>query len=205
MDHSGSKPPADLPDWLPRLQPGFYRGHSAVHWQMTADRRATGWLTPAFHSACRELLTHTLARYELVCPAYCLMPDHMHLIWMCVTETSDQRKAAKFFRQHANKLLDRSLPGTRLQKQAYDHVLRQKERGPDAIRAMAWYLMQNPVRAGLAKRAEDWFFLGCLVPGYPNLHPLEAGYWDKFWKLKALLVEQKHSPAQAHRGETPHP
>ena len=33
---------------LPRLAPEYYRGHATVHWTPAIDKRATGWLTPAF-------------------------------------------------------------------------------------------------------------------------------------------------------------
>jgi|JI6StandDraft_1071083.scaffolds.fasta_scaffold00973_17 putative transposase len=189
MSEENEQPQPDHPDWLPRLADGFYRGFSSVHWQMTIDQRKTGWLTPGFHARFRELLLHTMARYHLLCPVYCLMPDHMHLLWIGVTETSDQRKAARFFRRHVNELLDRVLPGTRFQKQAYDHVLRQHEKGGDAVREMAWYILQNPVRAGLVKRTEEWRYLNSMLPGYPTLHPLEEGYWDTFWKIRAARIE----------------
>lgn len=185
--------PPKHPDWLPRLPAGFYRGFSSVHWQMALDDRATGWLKLGFHTRFRELLLHTMARYDLICPIYCLMPDHMHLLWMGVSDAANQKVAAKFFRQHVNDLLDRSLPGARFQKQAYDHVLRQHEKGADAVREMAWYILQNPVRAGLAKRPEEWPNLGCMVSGYPTLHPLEKGYWDKFWKIRSTMVGRKRS------------
>ena len=190
MEPENEQPKPELPDWLPRLADGFYRGLRSVHWQMTLDQRRKGWLTPGFHSRFRELLLHTMARHHLLCPAYCLMPDHLHLLWMGVAEAADQRKAARFFRTHVNTLLGSALAGARFQKQAYDHVLRQHERGADAVRGMAGYILQNPVRAGLVTRAEDWPHLGAMLPGYPTLHPLAEGYWDKFWKIRAARIEQ---------------
>jgi REP element-mobilizing transposase RayT len=178
---------------LPRLPAGYYRGFTAVHWQMTIEGRATGWLRAGFHPTFRELLLHTMSRYDLVCPVYCLMPDHLHLLWMGVAADADQRTAAKFLRQHMNALLERYLPDTRLQKQAYDHVLRQEEKGPDAVRAVAWYLLQNPVRAGLVDTMESWLDLGCMVPGYPTLHPLEEGYWENFWKIREVITANARS------------
>ncbi|MBK8040363.1 MAG: hypothetical protein IPK22_25005 [Verrucomicrobiaceae bacterium] len=178
-------------DWLRRLPDGFYRGSSTVHWQMTIQDRVTGWLKPGFHPRFRELLLHTLARFDLVCPIYCLMPDHLHLLWMGVAETAEQKKAAKFFREQMNALLDRCQPGTRFQTQAYDHVLRQHEKAADAVREMAHYIEQNPVRAGLVKHPRQWPYLGCLVTGYPKLHPLEENYWDKFWRIRAAMIENR--------------
>lgn len=171
MESAEDPPLEEKHNWLRRLPEGFYRGHSSVHWQMTIQDRAQGWLKPGFHARFREVLLHTLARHDLVCPIYCLMPDHMHLLWMGTSSDADQKLAAKFFREHVNALLHRSLNGIRFQKQAYDHVLRQSEQGADAVREMAWYIQQNPVRAGLEVEESDWPYLGCMVPGYPTFHP----------------------------------
>jgi hypothetical protein len=46
------------------------------------------------------------------------------------------------------------------------------------------------VRAELVKDANDWPYLGAIVPGYPELHPLEDDYWRLFWKL---YVEKRGS------------
>jgi putative transposase len=191
MESKDDPPLEQKHDWLRRLPTGFYRGIGAVHWQMTIQDRAQGWLRPEFHARFREVLLHTMARHDLVCPIYCLMPDHMHLVWMGVSHDSDQKLAAKFFREHVNALLHRSLNGIRFQKQAYDHVLRQSEQGADAVREMAWYIQQNPVRAGLVVGASEWPYLSCMVPGYPTFHPLQEKYWERFWKIRAAMTEQK--------------
>ncbi len=41
----------------------------------------------------RALLPHSQFRYAIVCPILCLMPDHIHLLWMGILEASDQRLA----------------------------------------------------------------------------------------------------------------
>ena len=51
-------------------------------WNMPLDKRATGGLDAASHFNFRELLLHAAAREMLVCPVYCLMPDHLHLVWI---------------------------------------------------------------------------------------------------------------------------
>ena len=38
-------------------------------------------------------------------------------------------------------------------------------------------------RAGLVGDAAQWKFAGTVVPGYPDLHPLQEDYWELFWKL----------------------
>ena len=66
-------------DGLSRLDRGYYRGQAYVHWTITIQDRKTGWLVPIFYYKFRELLTHATFRYSMICPIYCLMPDHMHL------------------------------------------------------------------------------------------------------------------------------
>ena len=86
-------PPTPQPEMhhLPRLAAEHYRGFAAVFWTITFERRATDWLDPAFHAFFRELLLHAAARQQLFCPTYVLMPDHIHLFWLGVKLTSDQR------------------------------------------------------------------------------------------------------------------
>ena len=118
------KPPDG--DYLKRLPPEYYRGQACVHWSLTIDERKTGWLVSAFHFQCRELLTHTMFRYGLCCPVYCLMPDHIHMLWLGLLDSADQRVAMKFFRGQLNAVLEEQ--HLRLQQQAFDHVLRDEER-----------------------------------------------------------------------------
>ncbi|MCU0784793.1 MAG: hypothetical protein MUF81_12280 [Verrucomicrobia bacterium] len=87
-------------DNLPRLLAHHYQGHAVVFWTFTLEARARGWLTPAFHAAFRETLLHAAARQSLMCPAYCLMPDHLHFVWMGLRRGSDQLKGVRFLRRH---------------------------------------------------------------------------------------------------------
>jgi putative transposase len=109
-------------DHLRRLPREYYSGEAVVHWTMTILERRVGWLSGLFLYRFRELLTHTMFRYGLVCPIYCVMPDHIHLIWMGLFEHSDQINAMKHFRPRCDSSLQRI--GFGLQDQAYDHLVR---------------------------------------------------------------------------------
>ena len=168
------------PGHLPRLPAAEYRGTAWVHWTMTMRDRACGWLDERMHAQLRELLLHTMTRYFLQCPGYCLMPDHAHFLWMGLGEGSDQLRAARFFRKHWNASLAER--GVRLQPQAYDHVLRENERRPDAFEDTVIYIFRNPERAGLVADRADWPYHGSIVPGYPDL-PQGGSFWPTFWKI----------------------
>jgi REP element-mobilizing transposase RayT len=165
---------------LPRLPKSFYQGHAVVFWTNTLEERARGWLTKEFHSTFRELMLHAAAREDLFCPAYCLMPDHLHLIWMGLRHESDQLNAMKFLRTHLEPALGN---GRDWQHQPHDHALREEERLRNAFASFCFYTLANPVRAELVKKETDWPYLGAIVPGYPSLYPFEEGYWELFWKL----------------------
>ncbi|MHB1037319.1 MAG: transposase [Pirellulales bacterium] len=170
-------------DYLKRLPPEYYRGQAYVHWSMTMDDRKTGWRVPIFYYKFREVLTHAMFRYGLCCPIYCLMPDHLHLLWIGIFDGSDQRIAMKFFRGQLNPVLSKL--GAQLQQQPYDHVLKEEERERTAFEDVAEYIARNPERKDLVKPDcfAEYPFTGCLVPGYPDLKPFQTGYWDLFWRL----------------------
>lgn len=170
---------------LPRLERQWYRGRTAVLWTHTLHDRATGWLTPDFHHRFREILLHSCARHDLTCPAYVLMPDHWHLLWLGQSETSDQLQATKFLREHLTPVLSPH----RLQPQAHDHVLREEERARDAIRSAGHYIFENPVRAELTEDWKTWSYIGAIVAGYPRLDPREEDHWERFWKIHARTTE----------------
>jgi len=172
-------PPSVRRSHLPRLPPEYYLGRTLVHWTMTIQGRNTGWLIPAFHTRFRFILLHVLARYQLACPVYCLMPDHLHMIWTGLVDASDQRRARVFFRQHLN----RELSPWRLQSQAFDHVLRTQERVSDALAATAKYILENPVRAGLCAAWQEYPYSNALIAGYPTLDIRQENFWDIFFRV----------------------
>jgi REP element-mobilizing transposase RayT len=179
---------------LPRLERHRYQGLAVVFWTNTLEARARGWLTPTFHAIFREMLLHAAARERLICPVYCLMPDHLHLVWMGLRCESDQLNAMKFLRTHLEKALGE---GREWQHQPHDHVLREEERKRNAFARFCFYTLANPVRDKLVGQERDWPYLGSVVPGYPALHPLAEDFWEIFWKLYVDERESETSPPTA--------
>jgi putative transposase len=183
------------PRHLPRLPPEAYRGAVWVHWTMNLERRATGWLDGLFHARLREWLVHALGRHRLVCPAYCVMPDHAHFLWAGLEPASDQRRAVQLLRTCWNRELR---PGGReLQRQAHDHILRADERRRDAVAATAAYILSNPVRATLVADWRDYPYCGAAVPGYPSLDPRRSDHWAVFWRIYAGVESDEGRAANA--------
>ena len=115
--------------FLPRLPKEYYQGDAVVHWTLTLAHRATGWLSDRFHQTFREMLLHSAAREGLFCPTYCLMPDHMHLIFMGLRLDTNQLNAMAFLRTY----IGPELAPAEFQNQAYDRVLREMDRRENAF------------------------------------------------------------------------
>ena len=88
--------------------------------------------------------------------AFCFMPDHLHLVLIAQQEASD---LVRFVREFKGAAAARLRPlGVRnlWQKSYYDHVLRSGE----ALDSVAWYIFNNPLRAGLVRNIGEWPFSG---------------------------------------------
>ena len=183
MKNQPLRDPLNRAFYLPRLPREYYQADAVVHWTLTIFDRAQGWLTPAFHHPFRELMFHAVAREGLVCPIYCLMPDHLHLVWMGLRLDSDQLNGMAFLRTY----LEPFLQSAKFQPQAEDNVLREEERKRNAFAKVCCYIAANPMRAELMKVNEVWPFTNCIVPGYPKLNPIAEDFWPTFWKIYSKL------------------
>jgi len=106
-----AKPPHDPLNrafCLPRLPRKYYQADTVVHWTLTIFDRVQGWLSQRLHGRFRELMFHAAAREGLVCPVYCLMPDHLHLVWMGLRRDADQLNGMAFLRTYLEPAL---MPG----------------------------------------------------------------------------------------------
>jgi putative transposase len=166
---------------MQRMPSEWYRGHAFVHWSMTIEGRRTGWLNPDFHRSFRELQLHTLSRYRLLCMVYCLMPDHLHLLWAGLSSASDQDKGAAFLRTYVTREWGQG--AVAFQKQPWDVILRGPDREREAVARTAFYIAENPVRAGLAVKADQWAYSGAQAAGYPDLDWRQPDFPERIWAI----------------------
>ncbi len=166
--------PIRIKGHLAKFPSEYYRGETNGLWTLVSlKRRSLEWDATA-HAQWRELLLHTCHRYSLAVPAYCLMPDHLHLVFCGLTDCSDQRIAAQFLRTH--------LEGD-WEHQWHDRMLRRRT-GPGGVESACAYVMNNPVKAALVPQGEDWPWSGTLIPGYPTLSCFRADFWDVWARLR---------------------
>jgi len=91
---------------------------------------------------------------QYVLNAFCVMPNHVHMIIDLEQSNASLyrilQKLKSYTAIQANKILYRS--GVFWHHESYDHVVRD---GLEFER-IVWYILQNPVKAGLCKIWEDW-------------------------------------------------
>jgi REP element-mobilizing transposase RayT len=133
--------------------------------------RLASWLITKLkeHAAARGFHVH----------AYCVMPDHMHILAAGAYDESDALGFVESFKQDTAAGFSRRAGGRLWQSKYYDRILRQGE-SPECV---AWYVWLNPVRKGLCQKPADYPFLGSFTEIGGRL--LRAGVvegWTPPWK-----------------------
>jgi putative transposase len=91
--------------------------------------------------------------------AYCFMPDHVHLLIEGLGVDSDAKKFIIKSKQCSAHAYAQTFSARLWQPFGYEHVLRDDEKAAMAAR----YILENPVRAGLAKTVLEYPFVGSQV------------------------------------------
>lgn len=99
------------------------------------------------------------SHYDLI--SYCIMPNHVHVVLAMNGEHGDQNESAlskvlrnlkSYTAQIANRELGRT--GAFWQAESYDHVVRDS----DELLRIVKYVLQNPVKACLVNKWQEWNF-----------------------------------------------
>jgi REP element-mobilizing transposase RayT len=91
---------------------------------------------------------------------YCFMPDHLHLVSLGLTDRSDVLQGIDEFKQLSGYWLGLRVPPVRWQKSFHDRIIR-----THALAPMVQYLLENPVRRGLASHWREYPFTGAIGLG----------------------------------------
>src|SRR5262245_54084253 len=165
------------PSNAPRVKSFAYRGLHRYLITITTGYRARHFsIAEHAHALSSQISPFFIARgFEVL--AYCLMPDHLHLLLEGTRDDADLREAVRAWKQRTG--YDwKQRTGSRLwQPGFHDRVLRE---GDDA-RAVVRYVLYNPVRAGLVPTALEYAWSGSLRYTLQELEEY-AGSWTPDWK-----------------------
>ena len=139
-----------------------------------ANPRVARWIIAQIreHAAASEFFIH----------AYCVMPDHVHMLAGGRSETSNMLKFVMTFKQETAVEFASRTHRPLWQFKYYDHILR----GADSADRVARYIWMNPVRKGLCATPTAYPFLGSFTAiGAKILKGAAKSEWTPPWKTAA--------------------
>ena len=118
-------------------------------------------------------LRRTTSECGFALPAYCLMPDHAHVLLHANSEAADLPAFMKRFKQATAFNYRQQTRQVLWQTGYHERILRDDE----SSEWIARYILENPIRAGLATHLGE----------YPYA-------WSDVYDLEALFVDWEHRP-----------
>jgi putative transposase len=142
----------------PRLDPALYVDLKRYFLTFCTARRRRLFAQADIVQLVLEHILQTAQLFDIEVIAYCFMPDHVHLLVEGCTESADARVFVHQAKQRAADAFTRKWAGTFWEPSYYDRVLRDDE----ATLAVARYILENPLRAGLVDSPTKHPFIGSI-------------------------------------------
>jgi putative transposase len=178
-----------------RLDAANYTGKRAYFVTQCCHERRKYFGDPA---RCKWLISHLRslsAEHSFAIPAYCVMPDHVHLLVDGLLATSDFLHFMKTLKIKTSREFAVKGGMTLWQKKYIDHILRPK----GSMSAVAWYIWLNPVRAGLARVPGIYPFAGSFTTEIPKYSA-----WPDRWVPPHKLTKRPPQKAAATKSSACH-
>ncbi len=145
-----------------RLDPELYQDANRVTFiTIRAYRNQSPFVRDDLNELIVDILRVEQERQQCAVFTYCLMSDHLHFLG---SPRKEGVSVLTFTDQFKGKATNLSWTvgwrGKLWQPRYYDHIVRAEE----DLRAIAKYILNNPVRKGLVERAEDWRWSGHMNP-----------------------------------------
>jgi REP element-mobilizing transposase RayT len=133
-----------------------YRGRHSYFLTFCAYRRREAFHDPAVASMVVDQILSAAARFDFAVFAYCVMPDHAHLLVRGKSPSSELKRFSKRVKQSSGQIHRRRTGGPLWQEGYFDRIVWPEE----DLSGIARYIIENPVRSGLVAAATDYPFAG---------------------------------------------
>lgn len=129
-------------------------------------------------------LKKSAAKHGFFVHAYCVMPDHVHVLAAGSSDQSDLITFVMSFKQETGAVFARRMRKRLWQFKYYDHILRASD-GADRV---AFYIWMNPVRKGLCRAPSEYPYAGSYTQiGMKMFRSALAPEWSPPWKPTTTL------------------
>lgn len=163
---------------MPRLPRFVLPGYPHHVTQRGNDRQRVFFDEQDYNLYRRMLFSHA-AKHQVAILAYCLMPNHIHAVCVPTEKTALTRLFRGLQGDYSRYLnVRRERCGHLWQARFYSAVMDHNH----TFRAMA-YIEQNPVRAALTPKAEDWSWSSARIhlAGQDHDGNLDTRLWSQFY------------------------
>jgi REP element-mobilizing transposase RayT len=120
------------------------------------NKRRPVFSSPLLAEAAKKVLTEHAEKLSVPLIAYCLMPDHVHLLVSPSPECNIPTFVGQVKNLAQRELWKLGLEGPVSQRSFWDHFVRDEE----DLKAAALYILENPVRKGIVEAWQDYPFSG---------------------------------------------
>ena len=164
-----------MTDRPPRLPAFSYVGRYRYSLTFCAHNRKHVFTDQALVTSMLAQIAHAARDWAFAIPAYCFMPDHLHLLVEAQTDDANLVKFAHAVKQRTGFQYRRKSTGSLWQKGYFEHVLRDEE----LTEVVARYILANPVRGGLCREPREYQHAGSLVWSREQL--------DELWSVEGTV------------------
>jgi putative transposase len=164
-----------------RLPPTTYLGKQTYFITFCTNQRQPIFDDHSVGHRLVENLIATAANHDYLLHAYCLMPDHLHLLLEGREPSSGLVPFIHSFKQKTGFAHQARTSQKLWQPRYHDHVLR------DAcdVEPIAWYIWLNPVRKNLCQAPQDYPLSGSQTIDWKSrCAPVHT--WLPPWKSKTM-------------------
>lgn len=145
----------------PRLKGFDYSQLYAYFLTICSRGKEKLFCNPKLNSEILNCLRQEKIEKGMVIYAYCLMPDHLHLLISPLKSGINISKFVGNFKSKTTRIAwKHGLKGKLWQGRFYDHIIRKTE----SLKKTGEYILNNPVRKGLVAKWEDYQFSGVMDP-----------------------------------------
>jgi putative transposase len=159
----------------PRLDPALYVGMRRYFLTFCTSKRQPWFIASEVVADVLAQFQRTAADCGFEIAAYCFMPDHVHLLIEARTDAADALAFVHQAKQRSGYAFAQVKRGRLWQPSFHDRILRDA----DATLSVVRYILENPVRAGLAVEPAEYPFSGSDRYGVEEM--VEAVCWEPKW------------------------
>jgi putative transposase len=159
-----------------RLARENYVGQCWLFITLCCANRRKFFISPRICNWFLNILRRDGASHSFGIHAYCLMPDHVHLLLEGLDPASDVLQFMKAVKTKTSAPFQKKMRQPLWQKKFYDHILRHSDSPGD----VAWYIWMNPVRAGICQHPNEYPFLGSFTGAWPKTQSPSSS-WSPPW------------------------